>query len=155
LKKYAKPEKNCGRQNLLLILDSNEYIFALGKIREPACEELLRHIAELNERISFRICRLIVNEVRPNLTPEAFKEFMLFVHLFVTIDEDNEIPFELGVRYEAMGFKPADAFIAAYTEYTGAEILVSENRHFLSCQADLPFKVCNAEKCLKLIKPFF
>ena len=41
--------------------------------------------------------------------------------------------------------QPADALIAAYAEYVGAEILVSENRHFLSRQTNLPFKIVNAE----------
>lgn len=150
--RFVKSGRNSGRKNLLLILDSNEYIFALGKIRDPACEELLEYIAKLSEHVSFRIPRLIVNEVRLNLTPEAFKEFILFVHLFTTIDEDSEIPFELGVKYETMGFKPADSFIAAYAEWTGADVLVSENQHFLSPRSHLPFKVLTAEACLKLIK---
>ena len=30
------------------------------------------------------------------------------------------VPFEIAVKYEAKGFKPADAFIAAYTEWVGA-----------------------------------
>jgi len=50
-----------------------------------------------------------------------------------------------------MGLKPADAFIAAYTEWVGAELLVSENRHFLSRHADLPFRVLPAEQAIRLI----
>jgi hypothetical protein len=57
----------------------------------------------------------------------------------------------LGVKYEIKGLKPADAFIAAYTEWVGAEVLVTENRHFLNRHTDLPFKVLTAEECLKLI----
>lgn len=47
--------------------------------------------------------------------------------------------------------KSPDAFIAAYAEWIGADVLVTENRHFLTRQKDLPFKVLTAEKCLKLI----
>jgi hypothetical protein len=61
----------------------------------------------------------------------------------------KEIPIRL--NYETKGLKPADAFIAAYAEWVGADVLVTENRHFLSCNPDLPFKVLTAEKCLKLI----
>ncbi len=68
------------------------------------------------------------------------------------IDEDFFVPFELGVRYELEGLKPADAFIAAYVEWTGADALVTENRHFLKRHSNFPFKVLNAESCLKLIK---
>jgi predicted nucleic acid-binding protein len=102
--------------------------------------------------ILLRIPRLIIEEVHNNLTPEAFKEFILFINTLTKIDEDINVPFELGAKYEAKGLKPADAFIAAYAEWTGADVLVTENRHFLSRQSNLPFKVINAENCLKLIK---
>lgn len=61
------------------------------------------------------------------------------------------VSFELGVKYEIKGLKPADAFIAAYAEWVGADALVTENRHFLVRHSDLPFKVVTAEQCLKLI----
>jgi predicted nucleic acid-binding protein len=136
---------------LLLILDSNEYIFALSTVRERASEKLLEKILTHPKDISLRIPRLIVEEVRNNLTPEAFKEFILLLNKYTKIDEDSEVPFELGAKYEAKGLKAADAFIAAYTEWTGAEALVTENRHFLSRHADLPFKVLTAEACLRFI----
>jgi hypothetical protein len=71
--------------------------------------------------------------------------------LLTVIDEDFFVPFELGVKYERMGLKEADAFIAAYAEWVGADALVSENRHFLGLNPNLPFKIVNAEHCLKLI----
>jgi uncharacterized protein (DUF2164 family) len=149
--KSARLEKSSGRQNLLLILDSNIYIFALGAIREPSCEKLLEKIV-ISNAISLRIPRLIIDEVNNNLTPEAFKEFILFINGLTEIDEDNIIPFELGAKYESMGLKAADAFIGAYVEWTGADALVTENRHFLTRQGSLPFKIINAQNCLKFIK---
>lgn len=114
---------------------------------------LLNILLEYNEAFFIRINRTIFNEVRANLTIEEFKEFILFTHNFtMQIDEDFDIPFALGSKYEALGLKPADALIGAYAEYVGAEILVSENRHFLSRHSNLPFKICNAAQCLKLIK---
>jgi len=148
--KFAKPEKNCGRKSLLLVLDSNEYIFALGVVQDPICVELLKKILEHSE-ISLRIPRLIVEEVRSNLTPEAFKEFIISINKLTRIDEDIEVPFELGVKYEVKGFKPADAFIAAYVEWVGADALVTENRHFLFRSSNLPFKVLTAKECLKIL----
>ena len=62
------------------------------------------------------------------------------------------MPFELGAKYESMGLKPADAFIAAYAEWVGANVLVTENRHFLTLYLDLPFRILPAEKSLKLLK---
>jgi len=100
---------------------------------------------------SVRIPRLIVEEVRRHLTPEEFRELIGFVTSLTDIDEDFVVPFELGAKYESFGLKPTDAFIAAYIEWTGADTLVTENRHFLA-HSNLPFKVINAEDCLKLVR---
>lgn len=137
---------------MLLVLDSNEYIFALGAVRDPSCKELLEKIAEYSGDICLRITRLIAEEVRNNLTPEAFREFIISINKLTRIDEDIEVPFELGVKYESMGLKSADAFISAYTEWVGAEALATENRHFLSRRKDLPFKVLTAKDCLRILK---
>ena len=101
---------------------------------------------------SVAICRTIIKEVQSNLTLKDSHIFFEFINAFAAIDEDFLIPFELGDKYESKGLKHADAFIAAYAEWTGAEILVSENRHFLSRHRDLPFRVLTAEKCLGLIR---
>ncbi len=133
---------------MLVILDSNEYIFALGTIRKATRERLIEEVSQHTENITARITRLIVDEVRNNSTPEAFKEFMIFINKLTAIDEEFMVPFELGAKYELAGFKPADAFITAYTEYVGADILVSENRHFLHHHSSLPFilnKVINCD----------
>ncbi len=137
---------------MLVTLDSNEYIFALGTIRKATCERLIEEVPQRGKDITVRITRLIVDEIRNNLTPEAFREFMILINKLTAIDEEYLVPFELGAKYESLGFKPADAFIAAYTEYVGADFLVSENRHFLTHHSNLPFKILTAEKCLNLIK---
>ncbi len=99
-----------------------------------------------------RIPRTIVEEVRIYLSPEDFATFIRAINSLTTIDEDFFVPFELGVKYEIRGFKMADVFIAAYAEWVGADILVTENRHFLKHNPELPFKVLTADKCLKFIK---
>jgi len=93
----------------------------------------------------------IVEEVRLHLAPEDFSTFIRVIGTLTAIDEDFLVPFDLGLKYESRGFKPADAFIAAYAEWVGADALVTENRHFLSKNPGLPFKVLTADKCLKLI----
>jgi len=85
------------------------------------------------------------------LNHSEFREFFEFISYLTVIDEDFLVPFEFGARYEAKGFKEADALIAAYTEWVGADALVTENRHFLSRNPNLSFKVLNAENCLKFI----
>ncbi len=137
---------------MLVILDSNEYIFALGAIRKETCERLIEEVALRADEITVRITRLIIAETRNNLTQEAFKEFIILINKLTTIDEEFVVPFELGAKYESLGFKSADAFIAAYTEYVGADFLVSENRHFLTHHSSLPFRILTAEKCLNLIR---
>lgn len=92
-----------------------------------------------------------MEEVRRNLVHDIYREFFEFISELTVIDEDFLVPFELGARYEMKGLKEADAFIAAYAEWTGADALVTENRHFLNKHPDLPFKVLTAEKCLRLM----
>jgi len=136
---------------LLLVVDSNVYIFGFGLVKIPACKNLIYEVIENRKLYTLRIPRTIVEEVRFHLSPEDFSTFIRVINTLTTIDEDFLIPFELGAKYEARGFKPADAFIAAYTEWVGADALVTENRHFLSQNPELPFKVLTADKCLKLI----
>lgn len=137
-----------------LVLDSNEYIFALGLFRKESCETLLKYLVDNISLHSICICRTIVEEVRANITIKDFHNFSKFVKIFTNIDEDFLIPFELGAKYETRGLKDADALIAAFTEWVGADVLVTENRHFLAGHLDLPFKVLTAEKCLKLLKSY-
>lgn len=134
-----------------LVVDSNEYIFALGPAKVDASLKLLEKLLEAKHLHTIRIPRTIFEEVKRNLSPEYFPEFINFINAFTTIDEDFLIPFELGIKYEIKGFKMADAFIAAYTEWVGADALVTENRHFLNRHTDLVFKVLTAEECLKLM----
>lgn len=138
---------------MLFVLDSNEYIFAFGIFKKSVCETLLNTILDTFPSHSIRIPRMIAEEVGRHLTPEEFREFIALITDLTAIDEDIFVPFELGARYEAQGLKSADAFIAAYVEWTGADALVTENRHFLSRHSALPFKVLNAKNCLKIIKP--
>jgi predicted nucleic acid-binding protein len=119
----------------------------------PTCEDLLAGIVQQFPHHAIRIPAKIVQEVRRNLTREAFREFLGFLNtLSITIDEDFVVPFELGAKYESKGLKPADAFIAAYAEWVGADALVTENRHFLTLHIDLPFHILSAEECLRLLR---
>jgi predicted nucleic acid-binding protein len=136
---------------LLFVLDSNEYLFALGVTPSPSSETLLYRLINTHPDHRVRVPRLIIEEVRRHLSAETFREFLSTIQFLTSIDEDFVVPFELGVKYEARGLKPADAFIAGYTEWVGADALVSENRHFLGLRSDLPFRVLTAEKCLKLL----
>ena len=65
---------------MLLILDSNEYIFALGTIRDPSCGKLFDELSNRSEDITVRLTRLIIEEVRNNLISEAFREFIILIN---------------------------------------------------------------------------
>jgi len=136
---------------LRFVLDSNEYLFAFGAAKKPASVALLDLIAKPPRVHVIRVPRLIVEEIRRNLPGDFFHQVLTLIQSLTRVDEDLIVPFELGTKYELMGLKPADAFIAAYTEWVGAELLVSENRHFLSRHADLPFRVLPAEQAIRLI----
>lgn len=137
---------------MLFVVDSNEFIFALGQ-REKASKIFLETLCVKTSPHKIHIPRTVFEEVKRNLSPETFREFIeLLSAINIVVNEDIVVPFELGLKYKTAGLKPADAFIAAYAEWTGANALVTENRHFLLRQIDLPFKVINAEKCLKFIK---
>jgi predicted nucleic acid-binding protein len=137
---------------LEFVLDANIYVFAFGIAKHEICKSFLKTITEHATSHSVRICRTIAEEVSNNLTQQEFREFITFINNITEIEEDFLIPFDIGSKYEWKGLKPADALIAAYCEWAGADVLVTENRHFLSRQSDLPFKVLNSGKCLKLIR---
>ena len=131
-----------------LVLDTNEYLFTFGPSPEKYSQELLELIASEPEIYRLRISRTIVEEIRRNVAPQDFKKIWAFLDaLEIRVDEDWEIPFELGAKYEALGLKRGDAFIAAYTEWAGAKHLITENRDFMALHR-LAFEVIRAEKFL-------
>jgi hypothetical protein len=136
---------------LLLVLDSNEYIFAFGPSVDPNPRLLIKTILDEFPLHSVRLPRLVTDEVQRNLSPESNKNFMDFVLSLTEIDEDFVVSFELGAKYELFGLKPADSFIAAYTEFVGADALVTENRHFLTRLENMPFSILTAKACLRLM----
>lgn len=82
-----------------LVLDTNEYLFAFGLLKEPFCEEVIAAILDQFPRHTLRIPAKILEEVRRNLTGEAFREFIAFLNtLSITIDQDFSVPFELGAK---------------------------------------------------------
>lgn len=152
MRSSVKHARKFGGKKLDFVLDSNVFIFAFDRPPKAGCVSLLTFLSEHRTSHAVHIPRLILKEIRRNLALPALQQAMKSIHQLAIPDENFVVPFKLGARYEARGLKPADAFIAAYAEWAGTDCLVSENRHFLSRQQSLPFRVLTAEQCLKLLK---
>lgn len=131
-----------------LVLDSNEYIAGFGDRPDLPPARLLDYFLDHPGRHEIVASRTIVEEVRRNLLPEAFKDFWSFLAVFsVNPVEDWEIPFAMHEKYSGLGLKPGDAAIAACAEAAGAEIVITENRDFHG-RSGLPFRPLRAEEFL-------
>ena len=136
---------------MLLVLDSNEYIFAFGAERKSSCENFLQEIVKESSNYILRIPRTTVEDVRKRISHQAFPEFLAFLRATkILVDEDELVPYEFGGKYLSRGLKPGDAFLAGYTEWIEADYLISENRKdFVNHPELFPFKVWTAEQFLK------
>jgi hypothetical protein len=74
---------------MLFVLDSNEYLFALGILPKPASQKLLDCLIEAYPTHHVRVPRLIIEEVRRHLSNEAFRELLNAIRLLTTIDEGH------------------------------------------------------------------
>lgn len=59
-----------------LVLDTNEFIAALGVVKNPASETLLAELLETFPKHTIHLPRTIINEVRRNLSPILFTNFI-------------------------------------------------------------------------------
>ncbi|MEK7476257.1 MAG: PIN domain-containing protein [Candidatus Coatesbacteria bacterium] len=132
-----------------LVLDSNEYIAGFGDRPDLPPARLLDYFLDHPGQHEIVASRTIVEEVRRNLLPEAFKDFWSFLAVFaVNPVEDWEIPSALHAKYQAMGLKGGDAAIAACAEAASAVAVITENRDFHG-RSGLPFRPLRAEEFLK------
>ena len=132
---------------------SNEYIYTFGDERKPASESLVLSLVDQGIH-DVRVVRLIIDEVLRNLPRKSHRRFFEALDLLLEedcgIDEEFVIPYHRGEHFREVGFKEADASIAAYAEAVGADVVVSENRrHFHAMAGHLPFRVMDAETFLK------
>src|SRR4051812_35157560 len=126
-----------------IALDTNEFIFALRReARHPDCETLL--FDQLPDLKIFMPLQVLL-ELERNLKPEEMHGVLLALGRAATISWDyTRAPMELIQGWERRGAKKGDAIIAAQIEVSGVQFFISENRHFLSEIADLPFKVLSS-----------
>lgn len=134
------------------VLDSNEFIFALRDEKE-FCVDVLKLTGI---RFTALISHTIVEEVFLRLKELEGKDFAsLIIHIIknlkLEITDDSQIPLEIVEKYESRGAKKGDALIAAFTEWVGADYLITENRHFLKEIKIDKFKAINAENFIVVI----
>lgn len=136
-------------KNTLIVLDSNEFIFGLTEVKR-SCALLIDRLEQFN----FILHRVIVQESIKKLEgihSSLAKEFFQLAN--EQIREriiETQIPYEAIKKYLSFGAKWADAHIAAFTEWIGAEYLITENRHFLEEIEFTAFKKMPAEDFLVL-----
>ncbi|MDH7486728.1 MAG: type II toxin-antitoxin system VapC family toxin [Anaerolineae bacterium] len=119
---------------MLICIDSN--LFILGTIGIDADAAA---VMDMLPELDVVVPRMVIVETVRNLAPIGMdKQF------FATIGRssrfrivDAPIPAELVEKYIALGPPAkADALIGAFTEWVGAQYLISDNRHFLRLTTD-------------------
>jgi len=137
---------------LRYVLDANVYILAFGALPVPKIDELLDVLVSHPDRFELVVGRTILSEIQRNLDEEAMHQCWDLLKAIEAIPvEDWQIPYELGEKYREIGFKPGDASIAALTEWSGAEYLVTENRDFMD-RSRLSFRVVRIAEFLRVLK---
>jgi predicted nucleic acid-binding protein len=138
------------RKTLRIVIDTNEFVFALTGPAASAPLRLLETLVRAAERFEVRIPQTVVTECARNLPTRARPRLFALLNALASIDPDYVVPFETGERYRAVGMKAGDALIAAYCDWIEADVLLSENRHFLlDYRQHLPFEVLTAEHFLQ------
>lgn len=131
-----------------VVLDTNIWIFGLrGQVEHPACFRVLQRLPQLQVQVP----RQILLELRANLTKDEMDHFFQLLNRYperIRFHWDKAEP-TLIRKYQELGCKLGDAAVAAHVETLGVEVLVSENRDFLTEIAGLPFRVLSAEEFLQ------
>jgi predicted nucleic acid-binding protein len=131
-----------------ICIDSSVFIRGITE-NDP---QLDRIIALIGPQLKVLIPRLVAQEVTRNLF--RVEQTRRFYSIFQTPGEaaivDDPMPAHLVQRYVEMGLRAkGDAYIAAFAEWSGAQYLISDNRHFLrELRADA-FEVVDAEEFVR------
>ena len=128
---------------LTILLDSNEYIFGLGGIRKDS-KDLLQVLASFRVKLP----RFILDELHANIGETKLKALYRLIRETKIEVVEEKVPLSLVKKYQKE-IHPEDAVIAAYCEFLQADVLISENRHFLIGFQPKSFGVLSAEEFLQ------
>ena len=130
---------------LIIVLDSNEYIFYLN--------EKIENFNKMFQRVGFyvHLHKSIRNEVLKNIRDDQKNSFYkLIIENNILVNEEP-LSLELFKKYEMLGFKKGDITIASFCEKIKADFLITENRDFLKSKK-FNFQVLSLQKFLEMFK---
>jgi predicted nucleic acid-binding protein len=131
-----------------IVLDTNVWIFGLRRLPEfLACSFLLEQLDQLQIVIPLQVLR----ELQVNFTENELSKLFHLINQFpkqVTICWEK-VEIETIHKYQNLGCDLGDAIIAAHLDELAINILISENRHFLSEVRGLPFHRLNSVDALE------
>lgn len=131
-----------------IVLDTNVWIFGLrNQPDQLCCTQVLRRL----DKMFIKVPRQILLELRANLRKEEMDDLFRLLNRYpdrISFQWDKVEP-ALIHKYQQLGCKLGDAAVAAHVEAMDVEILVSENRDFLTEIKGLPFRVLSAEELLQ------
>ncbi len=146
------------KKGMRLILDANEYIFGMDESSQKHhSRRVLQKIDELLEGIPefiLFIPEIIRSEVQRNMPRTYLDEFYRFMssNERIIYSRIDDVPEALIDKYHTeLGLKSEDALIAAFAEWQGVHLIISDNRHFYEELKVEQFVTCSAEEFLRLL----
>ncbi len=112
------------------VIDSNEVIIGLTA-EGTSSANLIIKLNKLKDKYEFIISDDICQEVVRNIPYHTKEKFSKLLKFKVIIIKDFLSDDGLFKKYKNLGLKKGDIAIAAFTDKENADILISENRHFL------------------------
>jgi hypothetical protein len=153
LKTFDGSEKRSGEKDILLVLDSNEYIFGLSEMKDASVK--LLDVLPFVEGLKIVVPSTVLDEATRNLSyihsilVTRFNDLIYGYEKFSVVSDEG-LPESLVKEYQRLGLpSEADARIGAFAEWVKADFLVSENQHFLKELKTTAYQVIDAAEALQ------
>ena len=132
------------------VIDSNEIIIGLTTEDTNSAKFIVK-LSEFKDKYEFIISDDIYQEVMRNIPYSTKEKFSKLLVLNIISIKNFFSDVGLFHKYKNLGFKKGDIAIAAFADKENADILISENRHFLKELKRSKFKIVNAEQFIKQV----
>jgi hypothetical protein len=156
LKTFDESEKRSGEKDMLLVLDTNEYVFGLSELKDTSVK--LLEVLPFIEGLKVIVPSTVLDEATRNLgyihstLVTKFNDLIYGYEKFSVVSDEG-LPRSLVEEYQRLGLpSEADARIGAFAEWMEADFLVSENRHFLKKLKTTAYQVIDAAEALQRIE---